>query len=495
MTKRLAIAVIGSLACLSAQAVDVVLGSAAANGGGLSWVSGGGDNLVISFGGGVPPEPPAPTNITWGLTITTITNGTPYKITPLGATNLWVSWGDALGTVSNLQGAVASTFFYTNAGTYTISMSGTVSRVALDSTSPRNTYLQSVTPIGGLSRLTSLWYTFLNQTSLTNLPAQLLETATNLVTVGASGTANSGGFQNTGLKNVPGDMFAYNSKLVSLDRAFMLCYSLTNIEAGALSGATNVTSCYGTFSTCTNLTGTPDGLFSNQIACTDYRYVFYGCNSLLSLGNNTFNSGTNSTRFDFAFPLTTRLAYIPDTTFSGCPGATIFGGSADNAGVFEDSGLTNLPSGLFAANTNATTFERGFLANLSLKSIPAGLHSTQVKCTSFANEFFGCTGLIDIGDGVYSNCIAATTFLGTFRGCTALTNLPPNMFSGCRAITTVSNLFWGNIRMGGSAIQFWDTNNFPNITQKGGCYFNCTNLSDYGLIPLSYGGTNAVVPQ
>ena len=30
---------------------------------------------------------------------------------------------------------------------------------------------------------------------------------------------------------------------------------------------------------------------------------------------------------------------------------------------------------------------------------------------------------------------------------------------------------------------------------KAGCYTSCTNLTDYGLIPLSYGGTNAVVPQ
>ena len=101
----------------------------------------------------------------WESQITTPGTNIYFSIVAVGATNLYCQWGD--GSVSNINGSVTMSHYYPTAGTYTVQLNGYATNVMFGSDAvSRSNLIQSLGPIQGVSRLTSLQNTFLTKKEL-----------------------------------------------------------------------------------------------------------------------------------------------------------------------------------------------------------------------------------------------------------------------------------------------------------------------------------------
>ena len=275
---------------------------------------------------------------------------TNYTLTLTQATNLWISWGD--GTVSNYTGSSTCNKFYSSSNTYTISISGVVSRIRLmgDAKLKRLT-----TPMAGLPTLNSLEGTFLNNTKLIYVCLGIFDYVTNVTTfkqclrgcpslpsIPANISTNhwrvtsyEGFFQgDTGLSNLP-DVVIRTTNSVTCIYLYNAT-GLTNIPAGHFDYIPNANSFAYVFNTCDGLTGLPPALFANNPKVVTYAYAFYQCYGLTNLPSDLVATGAalvSVNRF-FAYDASMGGAAIPLWDTTKWPNAT------DEAYCY--SGCTNL---------------------------------------------------------------------------------------------------------------------------------------------------------
>ncbi len=181
--------------------------------------------------------------------------------------------------------------------------------------------------------------------------------------------------------------------------------------------------------------------------------------------------------------------------FYGCSNLTTIPGSASLSGVggytglaevitfasfMRNTGLTSIPSDLFAYSPNATTFTDTF-TNTPITSIPTGLFDENTSATNFAACFSTCTSLSTVPSTLFDLNVNAISFASTFRNCYAITQ--PLQFTYNTSVSTFVNVYnmatTANV-MTGTAPELWNRVPTPFGTDA---FRNCINLSNYASIP------------
>lgn len=174
------------------------------------------------------------------------------------------------------------------------------------------------------------------------------------------------------------------------------------------------------------------------------------------------------------------------TTIPGSGTLSLVGGYTGLAEVItfasfmRNTGLTSIPSDLFAYSTNATTFTDTF-TNTPITSIPTGVFDENIVATNFAACFSTCTSLSTVPSTLFDLNINAISFASTFRNCYAVTQ--PLQFTYNTSVSTFTNVY--NMAttanaMAGTAPALWNRVPTPFGTDA---FRNCINLTNFASIP------------
>ena len=254
----------------------------------------------------------------------------------------------------------------------------------------------------------------------------------------------------TKLESVPSDLFSgvSGAAIAMFMETFKGCRKLTTVPSDLFSGVTGVAGnlFYATFASDTyadcGLTSIPSDLFSGvsggNAASGVFEQTFSGCKYLAQIepvGSVGLFSG-----------ITTAGAYMFSNTFYNC------------------QSLTTVPSNMFATSLSlgqgSNYAFQGMFQNSGLTSIPSGLFDgvndtghVYVAAYTFKNTFAGCTDLTSIPENLFPGITDAGVqqFYGTFAGCTSLTALPKSLFPNITGYSTSSfeEMFDGDTNLSG----------------------------------------------
>lgn len=101
------------------------------------------------------------------------------------------------------------------------------------------------------------------------------------------------------------------------------------------------------------------------------------------------------------------------------------------------------------------------------------------KCNMKQVSFDGCTNLVEIATP-HKESFGTADLGGCFADCTSLKQVPADFFVNIPYIEGVAGMFYNCTSLTGSAIELWNNN---KIKYYDGCYYGCTNLSNYDKIP------------
>lgn len=310
---------------------------------------------------------------------------------------------------------------------------------------------------------------------------------------------------------IPAGLFP-SVAVTTFNRTFYLCPKLTSIPAGLFAGQSVCTNFTQTFEGCTLLAGAiPSDLFQGCSAAIFFNATFRSCQALTgSIPSTLFQQCSNATNFNRTFDGCFGLSgAIPAALFATCLSSNFF------SETFTDcTGLTGgIPANLFPAK-GVTNFYRTFYRCLGLTSLPSGLFNGMSQCTTFRECFFTCSALAGtIPANLFQGCSAATTYLSTFDSCINLTGAIPTglisastpasdfyrFFRNCNKLTSVpsdlfgaltsttpffSQAFTGCSGITSAVPTLWLA--FPSAASTTGCFFGCTNASNYASIPLAW---------
>ncbi len=312
-----------------------------------------------------------------------------------------IDWGDGSDEIT-VKGRVSSysriEHQYAKAGTYTVSISGTVDEFNSDD-SDITAYFKAVRSWGAV-KINSLEEAF-KGTSMTQIP----------------------------LPEEPG-LFA---DVESVSGAFENMASLTAAPEGFFDTAVNVTDASKLFYNCKALVDVPENLFAKMPALEDVSNMFYNCQALTAVPEGLFKSNRDIYLVSALFSYS-GLETIPAGFFDFGENIkmmiTVFAGCEK---------LKEIPAGLFDKLSGATRFQSTFLNCTALTSIPAALFDNCKKINITQYMFMGCTGLT--GESPYTVVDGAKVHLyerndhldvftkipnkdakGTFAGCTGLSD-------------------------------------------------------------------------
>ena len=126
---------------------------------------------------------------------------------------------------------------------------------------------------------------------------------------------------------------------------------------------------------------------------------------------------------------------------------------------------------------------------VNLRRIASPTANSFANITNFFRAFSGCTSLTSIPADLFANCQNVTNFRYAFSGCTTLTSIPTNLFAKCQNVTDFIGTFYGCKKLTGDAPDIWirvldgKTNGYIGTPDGGGCFAECTNLTNYEQIP------------
>lgn len=213
------------------------------------------------------------------------------------------------------------------------------------------------------------------------------------------------------------------------------------------------------------------------------------------------------------------LIEVFDRTFLGCTGLTelpaglfahnsevdSFGGETiyyegtsykEEKGLFAGcTALRSIPETLFAGNPQAEDFSMAFLGCKSLTRIPAGFFDANSELEDLTSTFEGCTALETIPEGLFDRNEKLSDLTDAFAACESLRTIPAGLFDRNRLILSFFRTFAGCSALEGEspATEIGDriyhlyerAENPVEFTVPDGryCYAGCTGLTDYGRIP------------
>lgn len=347
----------------------------------------------------------------------TVAANTKITVPITGSVDVYIDYGD--GTKESVT-SENPTHTYSNAGTYTIKISGTCTSFTA------NTDAQNyITKLKKWGCLEATSYQFYNCTKLAGtIPSPHTQSFKSVTSVCQlfRGCANLTG-------KIPNDLLENATKLTNCAYLFDGCSGLTgNIPSGIFKNSPKIADFSSTFRNCSNLTGSiPSDIFQNNTNATLFVDTFRFCSKLTgSIPENLFKNNVNATKIYYTFDECKSLTgTIPENLFSTNTKVNTLGG------VFSScSGLTGtIPEKLFYNNTQVTSFISTFSRCTGLTGeIPANLFINNVKVTDFMNIFAYCKGLTVIPEELFYNNTEVTTFYDSFYGCEKIAEIPAKIF-------------------------------------------------------------------
>ena len=208
----------------------------------------------------------------------------------------------------------------------------------------------------------------------------------------------------------------------------------------------------------------------------------------------------------------TGITSVPSGLFAGCPNLTLCTGVFGNmvgpstvpadlfrynplvtgfGGLFTScTGLTVIPDDLFKYNPLVTGFGgmgNGLFTNCQLlTSIPVDLFRYNTEVKGFAGVFRGCTGLTSIPINLFRYNTLATSFTGAFSGCIGITSIPVDLFRYNTLVTIFGGVSYPEegVFSGCSGItSVLDPNIFLNnlvAANFGNAFLGCANMTGNG---------------
>lgn len=439
----------------------------------------------------------------------TVAANTQITVPVTGSVDVYIDYGD--GTKESVT-SENPTHTYSNAGTYTIKISGTCTSFTantdaqnyitklkkwgcLEATSYQ---FNNCTKLAGtipsphtqsFKNMTSVYQLFRGCTNLTGeIPTDLFKNGTNIlnfreVFMGCSnltGTIPASLFANStkainfahvfdGCKKItgqiPSELFKNNLQADYFSSTFGHCEGLTgNIPAELFKNNTNAYYFGGVFSGCSGLTGSiPEELFSNNTKTEIMNSAFIQCSGLTgSIPEKLFYNNPLVLTFAFTFTECKNLTgSIPATLFSNCVKASDFSYT-----FYLCENLSGkIPEELFYNNPEVTTFRDTFMACYNITEIPSKLFSKNTKVQSCHGTFSAMRNISTIPEGLFDNNTKITDFSEVFSGIIQITQIPEGLFDNC---TEVQNF----------AGAFKDCSNLTSIPE--GLFDNCQKVTNFG---------------
>jgi hypothetical protein len=355
-----------------------------------------------------PPPPPEPFTTTWKTDNAGTSNNDQISL-PLvngGSYDFTVDWGDGTDDHITAWNDAAKTHTYPSAGTYTVKITGTFSRIFFNNGGDRQKIL-SIENWGDLV-WSSMNGAFRGCSNMVINASDLPNTGT--VTNFRLAWQNCSGLTSFPLLDV--------SSGTDFGQAWENCSGLTSFPELNVSSGTNFSTAW---QNCSGLTSFP---LLDVSSGTDFTGAWFGCFGLTSFPLLDVSSGTN---FSTAWRNCSGLTSFPLLDVSS---GTNFSTAWQNC-----SGLTSFPELNVSSGTNFSQAWQNCsgLTSFSLLDVSSG--------TNFSGAWVGCTGLtsfplLDVSSG--------TTFSFAWFGCTGLTSLAAlNVSSGTdfgSAFATTGNI-------------------------------------------------------
>lgn len=382
-----------------------------------------------------------------------------------GIVDVSVDWGDGKSDTYDgdfrLDGSTAM-HTYEKAGTYEVTITGTVSEFHAAAMGITKNYLTEVVQWG---KLGVIWM------------GQAFQDCRNL-------------------KSIPSDTQGAFRDAITFDRAFSYT-AIESIPADLFKYAVDAQSFVGTFEcepmeTEGTITEVPENLFATCPKVTSFKNLFYGQNNLTSIPEGLFANNTLVTDFSWALRHT-GITTVPENLFANNKGVTTF------AYCFSNTPLTSIPANLFKENTEVDNFEFLFSRCTSLKTlpedlfryntkvknfysilawsgienVPAGLFRYNTAVTNASAIFYECPDIKTVPAGLFDNMTSVNDLTYIFRGCSKLESIPENLFN-FPEVTKVSLLFKDCVKLTTLPSDLFA--NMPNLTFMSRVFEGCTSL-------------------
>ena len=138
--------------------------------------------------------------------------------------------------------------------------------------------------------------------------------------------------------------------------------------------------------------------------------------------------------------------------------------------------------------------------NLNHTFVNSGEHKVKVLfkkgVTDFSYCFYGCTGLTSIPSDLFANNPEVTDFSHCFDNCTGLTSIPSDLFANNTKVTKFNYCFFRCTGLTSSTPLDNDGTPLYNrsegkegylvVTHHSDCFYGCTLMSDYSSIPRDW---------
>lgn len=249
---------------------------------------------------------------------------------------------------------------------------------------------------------------------------------------------------------------------------------------------------YACFEGCVNLKNIPEGMFENAPELIEGYSVFSGCVSIEKIPDRVFAGCSKTERFSFVFKNLKSAKTIGKDIFKGCTASTSYLQS------FYQTAIEEIPADVFADAVACKDYSNAFAYCTALKEIPTDLFAESPLVTNFSNVFKGCTQLTAIPADLFVKNTLVTNFNSAFKGCTALTAIPTSLFDSNTQVTNFGKTFEGCTSLGGESPYTINADNqkihlyersepdFKIPVKMGGCFKDCTGLTDYGMMETNY---------
>ena len=200
--------------------------------------------------------------------------------------NILVDWGDGNTNTITSTTDVNRIHTYSSAGTYTVSITGSLPGFRVDNDTYRLLY-SGIIQWGNVGIRSLNFYGCSNITSIPNG-----EQGLNRI------TSWNNGFRRTGITSIPSDLFDYSSLATEFTDTFSFT-PITSVPSGLFDNCTSAVSFNSTFSACLSLVSVPNELFRYNTSVLSFSSCFRNNRALTNIP--TFQYNTQVTVFSNIF--------------------------------------------------------------------------------------------------------------------------------------------------------------------------------------------------
>ena len=206
--------------------------------------------------------------------------------------NLVIDWGDGSSSpVITASNSVNRVHTYVSAGTYTVTISGTMPGFQVNNNISIRNLITELVQWGTVGLRTVNFYGCIN---LTAIPGSSSLSGVGGYT-GLIDVLNFSNFMNgTRITAIPSDIFDYSPNATIFASAFATISTLTTVPSGLFDNVTSAVSFASCFFACTALTSVPSTLFDQNINVTTFSSTFRNCRALTNVLQFTFNTNVST---------------------------------------------------------------------------------------------------------------------------------------------------------------------------------------------------------